>query len=215
MAYTVDKSLAQQLEATASGNTVTHDVMVGIVDDIIKTLHGDINATDIKVYKQLQELKNMIDSTRLELANLSPNDITEEHISLAADQLDEIVRHTEEATSKILDAAETVQNVAGSLDAANADKLNAAVTTIYEASNFQDITGQRITKVVKTLQIIEDRLNTMVVALGGEIKKSINGAGGKRLSAADINKPDTLMNGPQLPGSGINQDDIDALFDSL
>ena len=41
-----------------------------------------------------------------------------------------------------------------------------AVTQIFEACNFQDVTGQRISKVVKTLQLIDNRVSQLLHTFG-------------------------------------------------
>ena len=47
-----------------------------------------------------------------------------------------------------------------------AAKLQDAVTRIYEACSFQDITGQRITKVVTTLKVIEEKVAHIISTFG-------------------------------------------------
>ena len=56
-----------------------------------------------------------------------------------------------------------------------AAKLQDAVTQIYEACSFQDITGQRITKVVTTLKAIEGKVAHIISTFGAEYR-----AGGAR-----------------------------------
>lgn len=211
--HKLDKDLAEKMAATAGMNVVDHHVISNILDELIRSLQGDITVADIKIFKQMRELQKTIDMAKIELSQLAPVDLTAEHIPSAADQLEEIVRATEEATGKILDAAETVQNIAETVDEKNKQRLVEAATSIFEASNFQDITGQRITKVVKTMQIIEDRLQGMVEVLGGEIKGSLRGK--LNNETKNENATNTLMSGPQLPGKGVSQDDIDTLFNSL
>jgi len=85
------------------------------------------------------------------------------------------------------------------------------VTNIFEASNFQDITGQRINKVVKTLKHIEAKIDALVEAMGEEA----DGAQGTKAPATDMSEPaddETLLNGPQLPEAAIDQDEIDRLL---
>jgi chemotaxis protein CheZ len=105
-----------------------------------------------------------------------------------------------------MDAAEVIEQAAAEAPAALATKLTDAVTNIYEASAFQDITGQRITKIVRALQSLESKLDALVCAFGpldeGE-------------SAQDRNGDAALLNGPQLEKNASSQTDIDALFDSL
>jgi chemotaxis protein CheZ len=82
------------------------------------------------------------------------------------------------------------------------------IIKIFEACNFQDITGQRMTKVVKIIKFIEERILSMIEIWGLEA-----------FAELPVHKPDSndgdmaLMNGPQLSGGGISQDDINALFD--
>jgi chemotaxis protein CheZ len=84
------------------------------------------------------------------------------------------------------------------------------VTRIFEACNFQDITGQRITKVVRTLKHIEGKIEVLIQALGEEVQKTHRSA-----AAADPNNEDSLLNGPQLPGNAIDQSEIDKLLASF
>ena len=93
--------------------------------------------------------------------NLGPLEATEE--------LDSIVHMTEGATSRILAAAEQVQEIAwtmresGSIEAL-CDELDLQATEIYTACSFQDLTGQRTHKVIQVLRYLEDRINAMVLA---------------------------------------------------
>ncbi len=96
------------------------------------------------------------------------------------------------------------------MTAEQGQKLSEQTTQIYEACNFQDITGQRITKVVRALKHIEERIDALVEAFGPEIKgtASVASAGGQPLTEED------LLNGPQLPDKAHDQAAIDALFDN-
>lgn len=40
--------------------------------------------------------------------------------------------------------------------------MNEMIVRIFEACNFQDLTGQRITKVVRALSFIEERVDAMM-----------------------------------------------------
>ena len=112
------------------------------------------------------------------------------------------------AANRIMDAAEAVEKVAATLDAAPAAALTDAVTNIYEASSFQDITGQRITKVVRALQAMETKLATLVGAFGPPESD-------EAFVAAAPEGDARLLNGPQLDKNASRQTDIDALFESL
>jgi chemotaxis protein CheZ len=81
-----------------------------------------------------------------------------------------------------------------------------AVTDIYEASAFQDITGQRITKIVRALQSLEEKLASLTDAFG-----PLEETQGPAKPEGDA----ALLNGPQLQKTAASQTDIDALFASL
>ena len=86
---------------------------------------------------------------------------------------------------------------------------SAAVTRIYEACSFQDITGQRITKVVRTLKSIEDRIAAIVATFADRAP------GTEDAPRAPPQDRPSLLNGPQLPGNGVDQAEIDRLLASL
>src|SRR3546814_13202189 len=106
-------------------------------------MEGYISAVDLRVYDELESLARYIQSARVEIAALRPDEIRQDHIPAATDELDAVVGATEEATGRILDAAEQIQTIAGGLDQAVQRQLVDLVTGIFEACNFQDIPGQR------------------------------------------------------------------------
>ena len=83
---------------------------------------------------------------------------------------------------------------------------------IMEACSFQDITGQRITKIVRSMKFVEERVDKMVKLWGrAEIE---NLASSLDLSSEEDERDKRLnLSGPQMPDEAISQDDIDALFD--
>jgi chemotaxis protein CheZ len=165
---------------------------------------GHLN--DHRLYEELAKLARVIEAARRDIAALRPDEIRQKHLPTATDELDAIVGATADATGEILDAAEQISAIA---DAAGATKLTEQVTRIFEACSFQDITGQRITKVVKTLKEIEAKVVDLVRAFGS----LENAAGDVDGSAAGQDGEAALLNGPQLPRDARSQADIDAIFD--
>lgn len=168
----------------------------------------------LDMLKELRELVAFIHQAKSEIASIRPDEIKSQHLSVASDEMDAIVLATEEATNEIMEAAEEIESVGERISEADRDTLNDAVTRIYQACSFQDITGQRISKVVGALKHIEARVETMVGLLGGKdsaLHKASNGAAAE--PAVKDQDPDAkLLNGPQLPGKSTSQDEIDALF---
>ena len=86
--------------------------------------------------------------------------------------------------------------------------LEEHVNTIFEACAFQDITGQRITKVVDALQSFEQRLDRFIGAVRArDAHISDPAERARRDRAAEL-----MLNGPQDSEIATSQDDIDALF---
>ncbi|MBM3525587.1 MAG: protein phosphatase CheZ, partial [Alphaproteobacteria bacterium] len=132
------------------------------------------------------------------------------------DELDAIVGATAEATHTILDAAESVEKFAATLPQETGQALSDPIAAIYQACSFQDITGQRINKVVKTLKQIETKVDQLLSAFGDEVARErmrANESEAAALSKKAEERSEHLLNGPQLPQVAVSQADIDALFD--
>jgi chemotaxis protein CheZ len=178
------------------------------VSDILHTVMSHVG-TESEAHKKLQaELKSLsdfINSTRSELAQMRSIEISHNHIPTATDELDAIVGETAKATGAIMDACDAIMAVEG-VPAA----VQSHVNSIYEACSFQDITGQRITKVVKSLKHIETKVEEILHAFGHALPRDPNAqAQGEQQRKAD---GAGLLNGPQLAGPSVSQDDIDALL---
>ncbi|MGG5812150.1 protein phosphatase CheZ [Falsiroseomonas sp. CW058] len=160
---------------------------------------ADLESTVATLMAELDTLGRIIADARAEVAALRGDEGEGPDIPSATDELAAIVAHTAQATHEIIDSCEKLEQVTAKLDAEHATPLEGAITRIYEACSFQDITGQRIAKVVAALQKIERR-----------IVKARQGLPARPVAPPP---PPSLLNGPQLPGAGISQSAIDALFD--
>ena len=207
----VDRDLELRLDAIRQehGETIQVDKIGEVVRAMLDTMAGDISAGDLRLYRELESLSRYIHAAKDEIAALRPGEIKNEFIASATDELDAIVGATEAATNEIMDAAESLGSLTPVLDKEVADRLDEITTRIFEACTFQDITGQRITKVVKALKDIEDRVESLVKMFGAEYEDSTKTDAPKEQTDQD------LLNGPQLPGNGTNQADIDALLASF
>jgi chemotaxis protein CheZ len=203
------------------------DEMAEIVRGIVTTMAGDITASEAVVYGELDALAAIIRNAKAEIAELRNDDIRQRHLPVAQDELDAVVSATEEATHAIMAAAEKIEATAAAIGGEHADRLTEAVTGIYEACTFQDITGQRISKVVRTLHQIEKKVSALLGALGGEAPTVADAATGDKAAAdkpgaAAKAKVDpqavaamddkALLNGPQMPANAMGQDEIDAIL---
>lgn len=178
----------------------------GYLDRVIHELRGLKSPQKDTLVGVLQYLSDHIRLTREEIGALRPG-ADAPLFSSTTDELEEIVSETARAANRIMDAAETIETVAAAADPVMAAALTEAVTNIYEASAFQDITGQRITKVVRALQSLESKLGS----LAGAFAPPDTAPRPEALPEGDA----ALLNGPQLEAGANSQTDIDALFASL
>jgi chemotaxis protein CheZ len=129
-------------------------------------------------------------------------------IARIAHELEEVIGSTETATQRVLAAAEEIDQLANNLIAALrgryeqglAKDIQDLVITIFEACNFQDLAGQRITKVLTTLNFVEDH----VIRVLEEIR-----------NPSTIRRDgEQLLHGPRLEidNGHVSQADIDELF---
>lgn len=213
-----DKRLEEAKSRPAT--VVNVDEVADIVKGIVNSLEGDISAGEAKVYSELDALAKIIRNAKSELAQLRADEIRQRHLPVAQDELDAVISATEEATNAIMAAAEKIETTAAAVGGEHADQLTEAVTGIYEACTFQDITGQRISKVVRTLRQIEEKVSALLSALGAQAPGEGEAAAPAPVvpvaatpKAASVAPTDAeLLNGPQLPTNAMNQDDIDAIL---
>lgn len=213
-----DRTLSAPLHGDALGERLTEirrrypdsapEMVADVVRAVLTSLSGDLTAQETSLLAEVEALGRTIAAAKAEIAALRVDDITVSHIPFATDELDAIVHHTASATHAILTSCETLDAVGAGLSGDPAVKLQDATTRIYEACSFQDITGQRITKVVGTLKAIEVKVAHIVATFGTSDGVSIAEANAAESEAA-------LLNGPQLPTAAMDQSDIDKLLASF
>lgn len=175
-----------------------------LASQMSEAMQAFFGALDKTLYGELRYISAYIHRTKQEIAALRPNDIREDRIPSAGLELDAVVKHTAEATHRIMGAAEAIM-CADPSDGSYAHLVNEKVLEIFEACSFQDITGQRIRKVVDTLEHIEERIMRFAEVMGVEDAAAEE-------TEKDRRKRELLLSGPALEGPQVKQDAIDALF---
>lgn len=183
------------------------------VREVLGSLSGDLTSTEISLLGELEALGREVARAKSEIAALKVEDINARHIPTATDELDAVVEHTATATNEILDVCEGLEKLQSQLTSQHADALGVAVTRIYEACSFQDITGQRITKVVSALKVIEQRVADVTRRFGNTTEHLPQPE--PSAPAAPVTEGRALANGPQLPTAASSQADIDRLLASF
>lgn len=154
----------------------------------------------------IADMAQAIARTKAEIAAIRPAPARPGEIEDATGELDSIVQTTESAASRILAAAERMQEIAWTLrergiDTNFCDQLDAEVTEIYTACSFQDLTGQRTRKVIHVLRYLEHRVAAMIEIWG----KDALAPPERKAASGEI-----PMNGPS-PG-GLDQSDVDRMM---
>lgn len=155
-----------------------------------------------------QEIKNIslyMDQTKKEIQALRPKELKEDKIPDATNVLDVIIKTNEEACAQILEAAESLAEIAEHTPSKLRERLMEISTNLFEASTFDDLNGQRIRKVIKTFNEIDLRLERLLTAL------NIVEHDHDKNSPKEVN----LMEGPQAPEEATSQAEIDRLLNSM
>jgi chemotaxis protein CheZ len=171
-----------------------------------------------KLKVELDLIHDAISRTKREIAVLHGNSFNGEEMAKVNGELGAVVGGTEQATQQILEATEAIDQAATALSRNTSpdqqkllsEEIQERVISIFEACNFQDLTGQRISKVMNTMKFIENHITVMMDIWGG-----VDAIKSHAPPMADTREGDArLLNGPKMEGDAghASQDDIDALF---
>ena len=226
----MDRLRRSGLDAVDGGADVNSATLLAAIQDLrgdIAQLRDEIRGQErsgsdgsregLEVRVEIAQMVRILTQTKQEIASIKHPFASDDRMLAAANEMDAIVLATETSIQDVLAAAEAIESMVRNLSSrfqddeemmAMTDHVANEIIKIFEACNFQDITGQRMTKVVKTIKFIEQRILAMIEIWGIEAFAELpvpaeNEAAGDK----------ALMNGPQLAGMGISQDDINALFD--
>ena len=221
------------------GGTIKIESIAAIVDETVSSAISEVLEKDHTLVHELELLLEYIDAAKSEIADLRPDEVKTQHLPSASGELDAIVKATEVATNEIMDATEVVSQIGDKIGGEAGDEIFDATMRIYQACGFQDITGQRINKIVSTLKHIEDKVDALAAAFGDgsadkpkkpakkvakkstkktpkkAAKKSPKKSSGKKIDDNSSIADADLLEGPQLPGDAIKQDEVDALLASF
>ena len=213
----------------SNGGNANKSVAAGVLEDsalrevnearaLLETYRAQIEQCE-KLKVELDLIHDAINRTKREIATLHGRSFDGEEMAKVNGELGAVVGGTEQATQQILEATEAIDQAASALSKnispdqqkLLAEEIQERVISIFEACNFQDLTGQRINKVMTTMKFIENHITIMMDIWGGvdAIKAHTPPIVDTRVG------DDRLLNGPKLDGDEghASQNDIDALFD--
>ncbi len=159
-----------------------------------------------EIYHQIERILAQFTALKRDVSNVSLEVLDESFIPDIIMDLRSVIIQTEKSVSSILDIADDLSGVCQRIsDPKIREELMIKSTRILEICNFQDLTGQRIQKIVHHLTEVESIIHKMLHALHPEISLRI------KHSRTD----QSLINGPQKDTDSTSQNDIDDLFNSL
>jgi chemotaxis protein CheZ len=210
MAGTVNSLAPGMVEASVSRDFAETQAM-------LETYRAQIEQCQ-KLKVELDLIHDAISRTKREIAVLHGNSFNGEEMAKVNGELGAVVGGTEQATQQILEAAEAIDQAATALSRNTSpdqqkllsEEIQERVVSIFEACNFQDLTGQRISKVMNTMKFIENHITVMMDIWGG-----VDAIKSHAPPITDTREGDArLLNGPKMEGDAghASQDDIDALF---
>ena len=161
------------------------EMVAEVVRSVLTSMHGDLVSGEVSLLSEVEALGRTISSAKAEIAALR--------------------------VDAILACCETLDEVGTAASGEMAAKLTDVTTRIYEACSFQDITGQRITKVVATLKAIEEKVASIIAAFGDRSEMTA----APLPVASSVVTEASLLNGPQLPAAAMDQSEIDRLLASF
>jgi chemotaxis protein CheZ len=185
---------------------------------LLETYRAQIEQCE-KLKIELDLIHDAISRTKHEIAVLHGNSFNGGEMAKVTGELGAVVGGTEQATQQILEAAEAIDQAATAMTKVNSpdqqkrlsEEIGERVVSIFEACNFQDLTGQRISKVMTTMKFIETHITVMMDIWGG-----VDAIRAHAPPIVDAREGDArLLNGPKNEGDvgHVSQNDIDALFD--
>lgn len=178
---------------------------------------ADAHSQEVRKLRiELDVIGDAIKQTRSEIVSLQDQGFDSSRVARVIKEMDAVFGDTSGATDRILKAAEEIDDSANALMAllkngheqGLAQDIQERVTAIFEACNFHDLTGQRISKIGATLKMVEDHLARMMEIWSVIERFNVDAA---QSTASDL---DNLLNGPKLAGDNghSTQDEIDKLF---
>jgi chemotaxis protein CheZ len=204
--------------AVASANQGSTVQKVAEANAQLETYRAQIEQCE-KLKVELDLIHDAISRTKHEIAVLHGKSFNGGEMAKVSGELGAVVGGTEEATQQILEAAESIDQAATAMTKVNSpdqqkllsEEIGERVVSIFEACNFQDLTGQRISKVMTTMKFIENHITVMMDIWGG-----VDAIRAHAPPIVDEREGDArFLNGPKSEGDigHASQNDIDALFD--
>lgn len=185
---------------------LTQNDLEGVMKEFIATIDSFINSKQRdEIFQKVSVLSENVSALKECINNIGQNILKDEFIPEVSVELHSVVEQTEKSVIGILDIADALNNLKVADDQLHKTLANYS-TNLLELCNFQDITGQMITRIIKRLTAIEASIDQIIEFLKLE---------GKVTPFNTNHHYDPLLHGPQKEADRPSQAQIDDLFDSI
>ena len=210
----IDMLESRSSARSCDGSAVSLGDVMEFAEASAHSLQNAVSLADSPAYAALSQIGAEIGAMKSEISKLQLHDVKNDRIPEAGQELDAIVEATEDATNTIMESAEQIMEADPSNPEAYAELVNDKIMQIFEACSFQDITGQRISKVVKTIDHIDKRVTQFIEQLGLINPDAANPDTEVEETAEEKRVRELILHGPQMKGEGVSQNDVDAMLDA-
>ncbi len=208
----INKTVRDIRDRRADGKSI--EDIIALAELSAESLKTFYQSLDNGIYGEIRNYSDHLTSIKRSVSRLKTGDNGLTRISRAIGDLQEVVKTTESATDTIMEQAEEMLSL--TMDPSNPNAYQMAVTnhvtSIFEACSFQDLTGQRIQRVVSSLERLEERITQMHEVLN--LQAGNTGEFSIMATETDEEKRsrENLLHGPSSEGEGVGQSLVDAIF---
>ena len=205
------------LDALVAGGdrAITARELAELIDEIVSTLDGDWSAVPDGPESPVRDDALNGDAVRAALAPLHQDDPDEPLFETLHNELDAVVRAAQEAAEAILAATESINGASTAAAAGDAAAVSDAVTEIYQACGFQDLTGQRIARIGQLLNRVEYHVAGARAVLGDEVGAERERELAQVVEQNESREVEHILHGPQDAGTANSQEEIDKILASF
>lgn len=183
--------------------------VLGVTEVMALCLRDMFSTENTPIFSSAVMMAAYVRDARERLKNVRPGALKDEHLPLAKEELEAIVEHTEEATNTIMELAENMMALDPE-EKTYSESINDSLMQIFEACAFQDITGQRASRVSDTIQTTAEQIDEVSIILGSKHDETVGAA---EETEKEKHRRENLLHGPQGEAEAISQDDVDEVID--
>jgi len=202
-----------KIDANVNNDDISLAQVLHLAQSSVETLKNFLTHLDNTIGDDFHQIMDKISQTREDMVHLNiKSDDDDCPIADAENELKLVVKATEDATNRIMESAESIMTADPNDQANYHSVVEKNIMEIFEACSFQDITGQRINRVVETLEFVDFRIHKIAGLLGIEQEFGKRDFDENAFHEKRKRKDDLILHGPQDKQQAVSQDDIDDLF---